>query len=769
MDGKTRSDRPAQAQLERFPPEVAEINSKYHMNASTAMETRQISGLAVSFGPGMEVAGLTPAKMTNFPSYQVECKTVHLYWDRQWSNHTIMSWDASSLLTIHSLFLCGGIKIRGKQVNTHYSYLGPGSGTLELSELHPSVTEEEIKGQIPHKLLLGAKWSTITPKCRDISVLNTLLTTFNQFGHIKDRNVETLPTMMRLTALFENEEDARRAVEVLDQSPLPANPQQKLTARLGYEIEIKGPEEWIRKVPGHLLSSVSVLRNIHYIKYVLSLYGELQFCMSGENREVLVEAIEWIRELRLSGQIHGRRPRSQDSTTTDQCCAVCYDTAVSPVITQCKHVYCSECFDNMCSSTFSIGSSKDRVVCQAPKGSNTSTALDSSICGCTLGLPELRELLESSTYERLLTASFKSYVHRHPGKMQNCPTTDCDYIYFIPEPYNQSNQHNDNPATAPHITCPHCLATICIRCQEGHVARGMTCLEFQDHLAEGTHSMARIKEEQGIKNCPTCTTYLVKEEGCNHVTCAVCDTHMCWNCLEVFTGDDAVDRVYSHLNAEHGGIDDYPPDDDFDIRAYWDENDDEDHDNDDWWERDQDLQAIRAMELEIEFQQQELAELREFAERNGERIDAIIARDNGGNAANRGIEIEDEEAGLRNQEPPEAQHQGVWLEGVALHEDGQMNEPVQSDDWGAEEGIDIRILLRWKHEFGFPVSGLDVCVAIILCLAADFIYDHVPPVVRRVVGWFLDRSWALCILLFWIFSVVWRLMEVDGPPEGRIG
>ena len=71
--------------------------------------------------------------------------------------------------------------------------------------------------------------------------------------------------------------------------------------------------------------------------------------------------------------------------------------------------------------------------------------------------------------------------------------------------------------------------------------------------------MARIKEKQGIKNCPTCTTILVKDEGCNHVTCAMCDTHMCWKCLEVSTGINAMDRVYRHLNAEHGRIDDYPP------------------------------------------------------------------------------------------------------------------------------------------------------------------------------------------------------------------
>ncbi|KAK1778318.1 hypothetical protein QBC45DRAFT_377305 [Copromyces sp. CBS 386.78] len=773
MNGEDESNKPEQAPLERFLPEVAKINSKCNMNDSTAMETRQISGVRVLFGPGMEVLEVTETTMTKFPSYHTECKRVNLYWDRQWSNHSIRSGDASSLLTIHSLFLCGGIQVRGKPVTTHYFPLGPGSGTLELLELPSSVTEEEIKRQIPQKLLVGAKWSTTTPKCKD-SVVSTLLTALKQFGRIKDHDVETLPTMMRLTALFQNEEDARRAVEVLNQSPLPVNPQQKLTARLGYEMEINGPEEWVQKIPGHLLSSASVLRSIHHIKYSLSLDGKLRFSLRGETHEVLVEVMGWIRKLPVSDQIHERRPRSQGSTTTDKCCAICYDTTESPVITKCKHVYCGECFYNMVSSTFSIGSSKDRAVCQAPKRSNTSTALDKSICGCTLGLDELRELLKPSTYERLFIASFKSYVHRHPGKIKNCPTTNCDYIYFVREHYNQPNQHSDNPATAPHITCPHCLASICIRCQEGHAARGMTCLEFQDHLAQGAHSMARIKEEQGIKNCPTCSTFLVKDEGCNHVTCTVCDTHMCWKCLEVFTGDNAVDDVYRHLNAVHGRIDDYPPDEDYYRYDDEEENeDDDDDDDDDRWERLGYLQRVRALEFEVELLKQGAAELRERLERSEEQINRIIGNNAGaewvdegqGEEADIGQQEDDGDDGIRV--TPEARRQGIWLERVALHENRQMNEPAQPHERRDGEGIDdIAPFLNFELAFESSAFCLGIFMAFILGVFMAVVYHHVRPAVRRIVVWFRDILWVLVILLLWIFVVICRLKKYDGQRRG---
>ncbi|KAJ4416319.1 hypothetical protein N0V85_002327 [Neurospora sp. IMI 360204] len=680
MDRENQSSRPEQAPLERFPPEVAEINSKYHMDGSSTIETRQISGVDVSFGPGMEVLNVAP-KMTGFPSCKAECKKVNLYWDRQWFKYTIrLDQDPSRLLTIHTLFLSGKIQVRGKPVATNYISSGPGDGTLELLNLSPNVIKEEIKEQIPHALLKGAKWSPKHPKCTDGSALRNVLSLLTQFGPLKDQYFEPLPTMMRVTALFQNEDDARRAVEVLNQSPLPFDPQQMLIARLEYQMELKGPEEWVQNIPGQLLSKASISRNIHLIKLALSLDVEPRFSLSGESREVLVEAMEWVRKLPVSGQIHNEKSRSRDFTTTDESCVICGDTAELPVITQCKHVYCANCFDNLCSSTFSIGSWRNKAICQAPKPSGTSTALDNSICGCTLPLPELQSLLKPSTFERLLIASFKSYVHRHPDKLQNCPTTNCDYIYFVIEPCDQPDRHSDNPATAPHITCPHCLADICTRCQEGHAARGMTCLEFQDHLAHGAHSIALAKAEQGIKDCPKCTTFLVKVDGCNHVTCPVCNTHLCWKCLEMFRGEDAADRVYMHLDEVHDGIYDYLPDEedeeDLGDEEYLGDEEDLDDDDDDWEQNNGfgDPEALRmlahllgrmhrqAVEL-LGRLQREAEELRritgnfadpDFEEGQGERAntgqenngdDGEGAGVNGEDAANHGIEIEDDQSG----------------------------------------------------------------------------------------------------------------------------
>jgi hypothetical protein len=41
-----------------------------------------------------------------------------------------------------------------------------------------------------------------------------------------------------------------------------------------------------------------------------------------------------------------------------------------------------------------------------------------------------------------------------------------------------------------------------------------------------------------------------KTEGCNHVQCASCNSHMCWMCMQTFkTGLE----VYGHMTEQHNG------------------------------------------------------------------------------------------------------------------------------------------------------------------------------------------------------------------------
>ncbi|KAJ3779827.1 hypothetical protein GGU10DRAFT_280242, partial [Lentinula aff. detonsa] len=54
-----------------------------------------------------------------------------------------------------------------------------------------------------------------------------------------------------------------------------------------------------------------------------------------------------------------------------------------------------------------------------------------------------------------------------------------------------------------------------------------------------------------VKNCPLCKVHIERAEGCNHITCIHCQTHICWVCMQTFPGGDG---IYNHMRAEHGGI-----------------------------------------------------------------------------------------------------------------------------------------------------------------------------------------------------------------------
>lgn len=55
----------------------------------------------------------------------------------------------------------------------------------------------------------------------------------------------------------------------------------------------------------------------------------------------------------------------------------------------------------------------------------------------------------------------------------------------------------------------------------------------------------------GIKKCPNCGEGIQKNEGCQHMTCLKCNSHICWNCLKFFKTSK---ECYDHLAKQCGGI-----------------------------------------------------------------------------------------------------------------------------------------------------------------------------------------------------------------------
>ncbi|KAI2621782.1 hypothetical protein GGR54DRAFT_79731 [Hypoxylon sp. NC1633] len=220
------------------------------------------------------------------------------------------------------------------------------------------------------------------------------------------------------------------------------------------------------------------------------------------------------------------RPTQLDKKTESkgQDCSVCWTEAENPVQTQCKHVYCLDCFENLCMSATTQNSAVS-VQCAGQSGT----------CATVLGLPELQEHLSSTAFDQLLEQSFASYVRRSPHLLRHCPSADCGYVYRVSSAPKMQN-------------CLGCLVPVCTACHAQHGT--VTCADYRDISTGGYAAFEKLKKEMGIKDCPKCSTPLEKIDGCDHMACK-CGAHICWVCLQTFADADV---CYDHMKGKHGGI-----------------------------------------------------------------------------------------------------------------------------------------------------------------------------------------------------------------------
>ncbi|KAL1966255.1 hypothetical protein VTN77DRAFT_4608 [Rasamsonia byssochlamydoides] len=223
---------------------------------------------------------------------------------------------------------------------------------------------------------------------------------------------------------------------------------------------------------------------------------------------------------------HGQRQvKAEAETGNDTDCTVCWSEAENPIRTMCNHLYCLDCFEKLCLSVLP-GEKEFTIRCVGDKGQ----------CNVVFGLHELHNHLSSSSFEEVLEASFSFYIRQRPQDFHYCPTPDCDQVY-------RSN------TDAKIRTCPKCCVATCTSCHSNH--DGMTCSEYMYRVSGEYEAFEKLKQEKGFKDCPKCKTTMEKTEGCNHMTCPGCQTHVCWVCLKTFATSGP---CYDHLNKVHGGI-----------------------------------------------------------------------------------------------------------------------------------------------------------------------------------------------------------------------
>jgi len=200
-------------------------------------------------------------------------------------------------------------------------------------------------------------------------------------------------------------------------------------------------------------------------------------------------------------------------------CPVCMCEVTDGVTLGCGHEYCGQCLDHLLQSVSSFPLTCMGDQCQVP-----------------LSLGFMKTRLGSSAMDQLLDRAAETYIKRHPEDYRFCPTTDCAHIYR-PGPEGSVLQ------------CKGCLMHICPACAvEAHP--GFTCAERRAGSDPNERAYRQWKEENDVRPCPRCGVDIQKANGCNHMTCVACRTHICWGCMGIFGAND----IYEHMRKMHGGI-----------------------------------------------------------------------------------------------------------------------------------------------------------------------------------------------------------------------
>jgi len=202
-------------------------------------------------------------------------------------------------------------------------------------------------------------------------------------------------------------------------------------------------------------------------------------------------------------------------------CPVCFEDPVLPVRLPCGHSWCKACLQRYLQA--SIEHKFFPLTCLGKEAK------------CTERIPlfTIREMLDAAEMQAITNAAFTHHIQSHSNEFHFCPTADCDQVYRT-------------TSSGVFIQCPSCLVRICPNCHaDAH--DGLTCTEFK----HGDDLFRDWAAKNSVKRCPGCKIAIEKDEGCNHMVCTMCKTHICWVCMKTFPNGDG---IYGHMRIEHGGF-----------------------------------------------------------------------------------------------------------------------------------------------------------------------------------------------------------------------
>ncbi|KAG6856331.1 hypothetical protein H0H87_005532 [Tephrocybe sp. NHM501043] len=307
----------------------------------------------------------------------------------------------------------------------------------------------------------------------------------------------------------------RRMIQLLGSSSSRSTVREKVLVKL---TELQAQQ--VRTVPLDGWQLVQLMRSD--LMRLQEQYGRDNINLDFHSRRLIVRGNDTVyQEIREAvhhahqAQLHSSRRRSV------AVCPVCFDEVMIPVTLPCGHTWCRDCIARYLTS--SVNNRYFPLTCL---GKNAK-------CTELIPLQVARKVLTIPEFDSVLDAAYAAYIHTRSEEFHYCPTPDC------PQTYRRAPRDTV-------LQCPSCLLRICPNCHvEAH--DGFACPD-----PEGDKNLFREwMKNHDVKPCPGCKVLIERAEGCNHMTCTQCKTHICWVCLQTFPGGNG---IYDHMRTAHGGI-----------------------------------------------------------------------------------------------------------------------------------------------------------------------------------------------------------------------
>jgi hypothetical protein len=190
---------------------------------------------------------------------------------------------------------------------------------------------------------------------------------------------------------------------------------------------------------------------------------------------------------------------------------------MSPGAVGCDHNLCPDCFKRMIT-----GQIENKEPCTCPLCPATRPSIVPSWL--------VRQVLGDEMAGQLSIIEQIHLGQADGGQLRlwQCPIPDCTNRHVIDDDWDPERVPDGQRI----VDCGCCNKRICIRCNvEEH--SGFTCEQFRvwrqaNDSAE--QSYGKMMEDGLIKPCPNCNAPILKNEGCNFMTCPTCNDpdRMCW-------------------------------------------------------------------------------------------------------------------------------------------------------------------------------------------------------------------------------------------------